>query len=52
MGWGDAFCGELRGGNPPPNPVGVEGLLANEEPPIGKTEREREKEGNAIVSSL
>lgn len=57
IGWGDAFCGELRGGNPPPNPVGVEGLLANEEPPteqIKKTTKkgESEKEGNAILSSL
>jgi len=49
MGWGDAFCGELRGGNPPPNPVGVVGLLANEELP---TETKRETERNAILSSL
>lgn len=36
IGWGEAFCGELRGGNPPPSPVGVVGLLAKEELPIEK----------------
>lgn len=42
MGWGDAFCGELRGGNPPPRPVGVVGLLAKEElPEENKGERHR-----------
>lgn len=28
--------GELMGGNPPPVPVGVVGLLENPDPPVGK----------------
>lgn len=31
--WGDGFCGDPIGGNAPPVPVGVVGLLENPEPP-------------------
>lgn len=38
--WGEAvgLWGELMGGNPPPVPVGVVGLLENPDPPAGRKE--------------